>query len=161
MTTNSISQSVSGTPYYMAPEAFKYKRNEQTDVWSIGVILYEMLKGTLPFPQKDLRSLYDAIVMNDPEPLSSSIPSQLQEIVLKAMARQPEMRYQTAAELRQKLHDYRQSYGQETTSTIGKTIQLTESEVTIESLRLIPFRKGKTWGFRRVSTTLRHRPIGI
>jgi hypothetical protein len=131
MTTNSLSQTVSGTPFYMAPEAFKYKRNEQTDVWSIGVILYELLKGSLPFPQRDLPSLYEAILERGPEPLPASIPTRLHEIVLKALSRKTEARYQTAAEMLQALQDYYQFH----TVTI------------IEDIQLIPYRKGDKWGF--------------
>src|SRR5215210_273724 len=49
MRTNSMSANLTGTPYYMAPEAFDRKRNVQTDIWSVGVVLYQMLKGELPF----------------------------------------------------------------------------------------------------------------
>ena len=56
-----------GTPAYSAPEAFDAVRNEQTDLWSIGVIFYEMLVGRRPFPQRDSNSLIKAILMDEPQ----------------------------------------------------------------------------------------------
>jgi len=53
----------------MAPEAFNGERNEQTDIWSAGVVLYQLLSGRLPFPQTDLPELMAAIINKHPEPL--------------------------------------------------------------------------------------------
>jgi serine/threonine protein kinase len=148
ITVNSYSNTIIGTPSYMSPESFNGKRTVQTDVWGMGVILYELVEGKLPFPQKTYQELHEAISTCQPEPLSQSIPPKLQGIVLKALAKQPEARHQTSAEMRQALHDYWQALcEQETISTIEQTIQFTESEITIESLRLIPYRKGDKWGF--------------
>jgi serine/threonine-protein kinase len=61
-TQTSQSVNIKGTPPFMAPEVFDGKRNVQTDIWSIGVILYSLLSGHLPFPQQDVTSLIGAIV---------------------------------------------------------------------------------------------------
>ena len=60
--SSSDSKQISGTLAYMAPEAFDGKRTEQTDVWSVGVIFYELLAGRLPYDQPDISSLVGAIV---------------------------------------------------------------------------------------------------
>src|SRR5919205_2965304 len=70
--TDSYSKAVTGTFAYMAPEAFNGKRNEQTDVWSVGIILYQMLAGRLPYDQQDIVAFVGAIIKNDPPPLPDS-----------------------------------------------------------------------------------------
>jgi formylglycine-generating enzyme required for sulfatase activity len=88
-----------GTPVYMAPEAFNRRRNQQTDLWSVGVILYQMLSGRLPFEGDDLAELYGAILNEDPEPLPALVPEWLRQAVAIALAKEPEQRYRTAAEM--------------------------------------------------------------
>ncbi len=97
---SSRSANIKGTFSYMPPEAFDGKRNEQTDIWSIGVILYQMLQGGLPFPQEDSTALFGAIVMREPEILPKEIPTKLKKLVAKCLAKLPENRYQTARDLR-------------------------------------------------------------
>lgn len=101
--TDSHSKNLSGTFAYMAPEAFDGKRNEQTDVWSVGVILYRMLAGHLPYSQEDIASLVGAILSRDPPPLPDSVPNSLQRVVSRALKRNPAERYQSAAEMRRDL----------------------------------------------------------
>ena len=101
--TDSYSKAITGTFAYMAPEAFDGKRNEQTDVWSVGVILYQMLAGQLPYGQQDIVSLVGAILSRDPPPLPDSVPESLRRIVSRALQRNPAERYQSAAEMRRDL----------------------------------------------------------
>src|SRR5207302_3649009 len=122
------SDTISGTPWYMAPECFRGKRNELTDVWAVGVILYELLEGRLPFPQRLLQELHDAIANEKHKPLSQLTPVPLQVIILRALAKQPEARYETSADMRQALRDLWQStiHEEERISTIEQT---TKSEI--------------------------------
>jgi serine/threonine protein kinase len=106
MKTTSVSMNMSGTPAYMAPEAFDRKRTMQTDIWSVGVILYQLLKGSLPFPFQDMTELLGAIIINNPEPLPDFVEPRLQEMVFKALAKKSEERYQTAREMRNDLADF-------------------------------------------------------
>jgi serine/threonine protein kinase len=99
----SRSANIRGTFSYMAPETFDGKRNEQTDIWAVGVVLYQMLAGVLPFPQTETTALFGAIIMREPEPLADEIPARLKEIVAKALAKLPENRFQTAREIREEL----------------------------------------------------------
>ncbi len=101
--TTSKSTVATGTPAYMSPEAFDGKRNERTDLWSVGVIFYQLLTGRLPFPQTDIPSLLMAIVTREPEPLPASIPAPLRDLVKRALEKEPETRFQSAAEMRQAL----------------------------------------------------------
>jgi serine/threonine protein kinase len=99
------SNNIAGTPVYMAPEAFYGKRSVQTDIWSVGVIFYELLSGHLPYPQSDIGSLVVAILNNNPPPLPTSVPPVIQEVVTNALQKDPAMRYKSAAEMRRALRN--------------------------------------------------------
>lgn len=127
MKTTNVSENISGTPAYMAPEAFDRKRTAQTDIWSVGVILYQMLKGSLPFPHRNLTDMFGAIVRDEPEPLPDSAPQALRQIVLKSLAKEPGKRYQTAREMRDKLSDFLISISQQ-------DIQPQQTERSLETI---------------------------
>ncbi|CAN5276269.1 hypothetical protein BH10ACI1_BH10ACI1_21100 [soil metagenome] len=92
-----------GTAAYMSPEAFDGRRNVLTDIWSVGVVLYELLKGSLPFPQENFSDRMMAIHSAEIMPLSLDVPFKLREIVRKALAKNPGDRYQTSAAMRNEL----------------------------------------------------------
>jgi serine/threonine protein kinase len=106
--TTSLATQAVGTPHYMAPEAFGRKRNAQTDVWSVGVLLYQMLTGKLPFFGDNITDLFGAIMLTEPPPLPDGIPGELQKIVGKALLKDVAERYQIAREMRDELEDFRQ-----------------------------------------------------
>jgi hypothetical protein len=91
---------VAGTPFYMAPEAFDGVRGVQTDVWSTGVILYQLLAGRLPFPQRDMASLLKSVLHDPPAEPANFIPIFLKSIINRALAKDPRQRYGSAAEMR-------------------------------------------------------------
>ncbi|MBV9217612.1 MAG: WG repeat-containing protein [Acidobacteria bacterium] len=101
--TTAISSTVIGTDAYMAPEAFDGKRNIQTDIWSVGVVLYQLLKGSLPFPQEHPSERMFAVLTKDFDPLDAEVPQELKEIVTKALQKLPENRYATTGEMRDDL----------------------------------------------------------
>jgi formylglycine-generating enzyme required for sulfatase activity len=104
--TGSLTSNISGTLEYMAPEAFDGKRNVQTDLWAVGIILYEMLAGFNPYNptgQLEMTSLIGAIVMKDLPPLSLDIPMSVRLFVEKALEKSPEKRFSSAREMRQAL----------------------------------------------------------
>jgi len=93
-----------GTPYYMAPEQIKGGGNvdHRSDIYSCGVILYQCLTGKLPFTAPTLQGLIYSILSDEPEDPRvhrPGIPDELVSIVLKAMSKDPAMRYQSAAEM--------------------------------------------------------------
>jgi serine/threonine protein kinase len=98
-----------GTPEYMAPEQVRNARNDaRTDIYSLGVILYQMLAGALPFQGADPWAAAQMRVTGDPEAprrLNPELSAQSEEIVLHAMRRKPDERYPTAAAFRAELDD--------------------------------------------------------
>ena len=99
---------------YMAPERIVGmkaggKPDRRSDIYSLGVLLYELLTGKRPFKADNELSLLRQIAEEDPQPpreRASWVPERLDEIVLRAMARDPAWRYQTAADLREDLHEF-------------------------------------------------------
>jgi serine/threonine protein kinase len=91
-----------GTLNYMSPEQAQTKHiDERTDIWSTGVMLYELVTGTLPFKGATSSHTIVQILEKDPVPLSqrAQVPAELERIVLKAMAKSPDDRYQTAKDM--------------------------------------------------------------
>jgi len=103
MNTTIVSSTIIGTDAYMSPESFDGKRNVQTDIWSVGVVIYALLADRLPFPQEHPSERMFAILTKEFAPLPRDVPENLQRIVAKALAKQPENRYQTTSEMRDEL----------------------------------------------------------
>jgi serine/threonine-protein kinase len=95
-----------GTPNYISPEQVKGKRGDgRSDIYSMGVILYEMLSGKLPFTGPSPLAAMNDRLLNHPMPPSVADPSispQLQEVLYRALERDPRNRYATAHEF---VHD--------------------------------------------------------
>jgi len=100
-----------GTPDYMAPEQIQGKRGDaRTDVYALGIILYEMLTGTVPFQGDNALSVMNQHLTSTPESprkLRPSIPPEVEAIVLKAIRRDPDERYQSASEFEHDLEHYK------------------------------------------------------
>jgi serine/threonine protein kinase len=91
-----------GTINYMSPEQAQTQHiDERTDIWSTGVMLYEMVTGVMPFKGATTSHTIVQILEKDPVPLSqrAQVPAELERIVLKAMAKSPDDRYQTAKDM--------------------------------------------------------------
>lgn len=92
-----------GTPYYMSPEQAQGKpADERSDIYSLGAVIYEMLVGHKPFESKNPGKLLQQIAYKappSPNELVPAIPAVLSQIVMKAMSKRPEKRYQDAEQL--------------------------------------------------------------
>jgi serine/threonine-protein kinase len=91
-----------GTPDYISPEQIKRKRNDgRSDIYALGVILFEMLTGKTPFDGPNPFAVMNDRLVNDPPParqINPEISAQMQEILYRAMEREPENRYASARE---------------------------------------------------------------
>jgi serine/threonine protein kinase len=95
---------IMGTPEYMAPEQVAGKVvDERADIYSFGIILYELMTGTVPFTGESAISVGFKQIKDDPpspRSLNPSIPEELEGVILKALQKEPSQRYRTCAELR-------------------------------------------------------------
>jgi serine/threonine-protein kinase len=99
-------QSVMGSPSYMAPEQLRKSKlvDVRTDIWALGVVMYELLTETLPFPEADFPELVMAITSEPPPPLpGGKIPAAMVDIVYKCLDKNPDDRFQNVGELAQAL----------------------------------------------------------
>ncbi|MCX5801031.1 MAG: protein kinase [Candidatus Eisenbacteria bacterium] len=95
--------STAGTAAYMSPEQARGDSvDSRTDIWSLGVLIYEMLTGQLPFRSQYEQAMVYAILNEEPLPASSprgNVPFQLEQLVKKAMAKNRDQRYKGASEI--------------------------------------------------------------
>lgn len=113
-----------GTPFYMAPEqACDEKVDIRTDIYALGAIFYEMLCGHPPFHGSTVINIFDQIVHKEPEPPSSirpAIPSELETICLKCLAKAPANRFQNALEFKKQIDNF--LFREETSANTQETL---------------------------------------
>lgn len=94
---------VLGTTAYMSPEQARgLETDARTDIWSLGVVVYEMLAGRAPFTGPTNSDVMASVLQRDPAPLTQrapALPSELERIVMKALAKDRDERYQTVKDL--------------------------------------------------------------
>ncbi len=97
-----------GSPIYMSPEQLESSKDvdARTDIWALGAILYELLTGRTPFSGDSIPQLVNAVLHSDPMPfarLDVQAPPELEQVVLRALTKQRELRFTTVGELTEAL----------------------------------------------------------
>ena len=127
---------IRGTLPYMSPERLRGKGNDpRSDIWATGAVLYEMATAQRPFSQTQSAELMAAILSEDPPPpheLNATISSGLESIILKALEKEPQQRYQSARELHEDLKSsgLRASTVYRSAVVTGKTISVTGKTIS-------------------------------
>jgi len=96
--------SMMGSPLYMSPEQMKSARDVdlRTDIWALGVILYESLTGNPPFLGNSIPEISAKILLEDPRPVAElrpNVPKELSELTMRALQKQPDRRFPNVSEL--------------------------------------------------------------
>jgi predicted ATPase len=173
--TDGRSSNISGTPRYMAPEAFSGAYSVASDLWSVGVLLHELLSGSHPFPAHDIMGLIAAIQGLEPAQLPETAPERLRAIVARLLAKAPEDRYASGSEVRELLRNCLQpgapsvaarlpSPGRpasnlpvQPTSFVGREAQIAELEAQIDRTQLLTLTGSGGCGKTRLSLRLAER----
>ena len=111
--TRTMTEKAIGSVHYIAPEQARGDiTDERADIYSVGVMLYEMLTGKLPFEADNAVSVAIMQLQSEPKPpreINPSIPEGLEEITLKAMRKETSQRYQSAAEMLNAIEQFRRN----------------------------------------------------
>lgn len=145
MTTNTENKAI-GSVHYISPEQARGEiTDEKADIYSVGVMLYEMLTGCLPFEADNAVSV--AIMQLQAEPkkpceINSQIPEGLEEITLKAMQKDPLSRYQSAAEMLYDIDEFKRNpsihfeykyYGDNNSVELEKTVTRVRKSTVVDA----------------------------
>ncbi|WP_394841065.1 protein kinase [Pendulispora brunnea] len=140
-----VTQALLGTPNYMSPEQLLDSKSvdHRTDIWSLGVILYEMLAGTVPFGGPTLRELFTAILHQPTTPLPhlrSDVRPELQMAIDLCLARDPQRRMGDALELAHLLAPFgssaRMAFGRP--PTVGESTVVAPPPAMSSAPQLVP-----------------------
>lgn len=144
---------LAGTFPYMAPEQFEGRgTSTRTDIWSLGIVLYEMSTGSRPFHGENLYRLCTSIVRDAPPPLPPHIPSGLVTVIHRCLEKEPARRYQTAGEVRAALEALSpsvQTGASKNRAATSRTLRVSLAAAGIALLSLVGFLAHRSLSFRK------------
>lgn len=142
-TTATLTQGTVGTASYMSPEQSMGKAVDQkSDIWALGVVLAEMLTGKNPFKRETLSATILAI-LNEPPGSLQGVPIELQQMVYRALSKDPGKRYQNCAEMLRDLEQARTAIV--IPGATDETLRLDKSKVTSEFRRYVAEASKSAW----------------
>ncbi len=121
--------SIMGSPLYMSPEQMRSSKtvDSRTDIWALGVVLYELMTGRVPWEAEAVPELCLKVVQDEPDPpksLKPEIPEGLQAVILKCLRKKPDDRFSNVAELAAALEPYSQPDSRGSAERIALTLQV-------------------------------------
>ncbi|MCI0485492.1 MAG: protein kinase [Blastocatellia bacterium] len=146
---------VAGTPGYLSPEQARGEPlDARTDIFSFGIVLYEMVSGRLPFEGEGRRDLLRAMLESEPPPLGTlrdGVPLELESIVRRCLEKNPDRRYDSASEILSELEQLKSDLDAATAFEVpaGETSRReVETERPSYSLKPSPLGPAALWLFR-------------
>lgn len=129
-----LTNEIEGTPTYMAPEQIRgenHRIDGQTDIWGLGVTMYRLLTGRMPFQSKSIKDLARQICYRQPKPLrqwSDEIPSELERICLRCLSKRLVDRYLSVADVLDELRAAKREIFEGATATAALPIHPDDSQ---------------------------------
>ena len=121
--------SIMGSPLYMSPEQMRSTKSvdQRTDIWALGVVLYELITGRVPWEAEAVPELCLKVVQDEPDPpksLKPTLSEGLQAVILKCLRKDPKERFQNVAELAAAIEPYAQSESRGSAERTALTLQV-------------------------------------